>query len=112
VSQAEVLDYLREADMVVQPSECEEFGHAIAEAMACGVPVVVGPTNGTREYAPPAGSVVIDHYEPASLADALERGLAIARGPVARAACRSAASAFAGDRVAAIVSAFIRETQA
>jgi glycosyltransferase involved in cell wall biosynthesis len=101
VPQSEVLDRLHEADIVVQPSEHEEFGHAVAEALACGVPVVTGPTNGTGEYLPGEGSVAFDRYEPASLADAMDRALDLSRSPAARQACRDAAQAFAADRVAA-----------
>ena len=85
VPQAEILERLCEADVVVQPSEHEEFGSAIAEALACGIPVVTGPTNGTSEYTPTTGSVTFDRYEPHSLAHAIDRALSIyAREPCAR----------------------------
>ena len=41
---------LNAADVLVQPSEDENFGSSVAEALACGTPVVVGPTNGTGEF--------------------------------------------------------------
>jgi glycosyltransferase involved in cell wall biosynthesis len=107
MSQSEIIRKLHGADLVVQPSEREEFGHAVAEALACGVPVVIGPSNRTREYAPPRGSVVFDRYTPDSLARAVERGLVISRDPSARADCRAAAGAFAPDRVAATVASFV-----
>ena len=97
------------ADVVVQPSEYEEFGSAVAEALACGVPVVTGPTNGTGEYAPSEGSAKFERYEPSSLADAIDRALALSREPSARSACRSAASAFVAEGVAQIVVDFIRK---
>lgn len=50
-----VLALLQVAAVVVQPSEEEDFGSAIAEALAAGTPVVVGPTNGTGEYVGAAG---------------------------------------------------------
>jgi GT2 family glycosyltransferase len=108
VPQSQIVERLRDADVVVQPSEHEEFGHAVAEALACGIPVVTGPTNGTGAYAPRGGSAKFDLYTPDSLADAIERALAISRDPSARAACRTAAEAFAADRVATTVSEFIR----
>ncbi|MGO9899330.1 MAG: glycosyltransferase family 4 protein [Solirubrobacteraceae bacterium] len=110
VPQSEIVVRLREADVVVQPSEQEEFGHAVAEALACGIPVVTGPTNGTGAYAPPSGSASFEHYTPDSLADAIDRALDISRDPSARAACRSAAEAFAADRVASTVLEFIRQS--
>jgi glycosyltransferase involved in cell wall biosynthesis len=108
VPQSEILEHLQSADVVVQPSEREEFGHAVAEALACGIPVVTGPTNGTREYAPRDASVTFDRYNPQSLAEAIEGALAISRAPSVRAACRAAAGAFAPERVAATVVDFIR----
>ena len=108
VPQPEIRRRLQEADVLVQPSEHEEFGSAIAEALACGVPVVTGPTNGTGEYAPRTGSSQFDRYDPVSLADAIERGLSLSREPAARAANRAAAQAFAPERVAATVADSIR----
>jgi glycosyltransferase involved in cell wall biosynthesis len=108
VPQAEIRARLLEADVVVQPSEREEFGHAIAEALACGVPVVTGPTNGTTEWAPASGSARFDCYSPDSLADALDRALNLSRDPAAREACRSAAQAFDRHSVAARIVAHIR----
>jgi glycosyltransferase involved in cell wall biosynthesis len=111
VPQSQLVSRLREADVVVQPSEQEEFGHAVAEALACGVPVVTGPTNGTGAYAPAVCSAKFERYAPDSLADAIERALAMSRDRSARAACRTAAEAFAADRVATSVSEFIRRSR-
>ena len=111
VPQAEILQRLRDADVVVQPSEHEEFGSAVAEALACGIPVVTGPTNGTGEYAPAGGSVAFDRYEPQSLADAIERALALSRDPAARSACRAAAAAFDAGLVAGKIVAFVSEAR-
>lgn len=41
---------MRSHDVLVQPSEEEDFGSSAAEAQACGLPVVVGPTNGNADY--------------------------------------------------------------
>jgi glycosyltransferase involved in cell wall biosynthesis len=109
--QSEILERLSQADVLVQPSEREEFGHAVAEALACGVPVVTGPTNGTGEWAPTDGSVRFDRYEPQELADALDRALSISRDPEARGACRRASHAFAADRVAATLVQHLRSAK-
>ena len=61
---------LQRAAVVVQTSESEDFGSVIAEAQACGVPVVVGPTNGTRDYIDEM-STVFDRYTPESVAEAI-----------------------------------------
>lgn len=111
VPHTEIRRRLQEADVLVQPSEHEEFGSAVAEALACGVPVVTGPTNGTGEYAPSAGSASFDRYGPVSLARALEHGLSLSREPAARAANRAAARAFEPERVAATVANFIRQSR-
>jgi glycosyltransferase involved in cell wall biosynthesis len=50
VPRAEARQALRQADVLVQPSENENFGTAVAEAQACGLPVVLGPSNGTADY--------------------------------------------------------------
>ena len=41
---------LAESDVLIQPSEEEDFGSSVAEAQACGLPVIVGHTNGNRDY--------------------------------------------------------------
>jgi glycosyltransferase involved in cell wall biosynthesis len=37
-------------DVLAQPSEEEDFGSSVAEAQACGLPVIVGATNGNADY--------------------------------------------------------------
>ena len=88
----EILARQHEADALVQPSEHEEFGSAIAEALACGVAVVTGPTKGTGEYTSTASSSRFDRYDPLSVADAI--GRALSRNRAARAANRAAAQTF------------------
>jgi glycosyltransferase involved in cell wall biosynthesis len=61
---------IRQATAVVQVSESENFGSSIAEALACGVPVVVGPTNGTADYID-GRSRVFDEYRADAIADAM-----------------------------------------
>jgi glycosyltransferase involved in cell wall biosynthesis len=63
---------LAEADVVVQPSENENFGFAVAEALAAGRPVVVGATNGTGDYPGEAG-FSFEHYDADSVAAAMDR---------------------------------------
>jgi glycosyltransferase involved in cell wall biosynthesis len=66
IPQAEVPKLIQKCDVLVQPSEAEEFGHAVAEALCCGLPVVVGMTNGTKDYLGQS-SFVFDEYTPESL---------------------------------------------
>ncbi|MDQ7040634.1 MAG: glycosyltransferase family 4 protein, partial [Rhodothermus sp.] len=74
VARTEVPDLLRSVDVVVQPSEDENFGSTVAEALCCGKPVVIGPTNGTGEYCGTA-AFRFDRYTPEALCAALERAL-------------------------------------
>ena len=50
VPRQEVPSLLRVHDVLVQPSDEEDFGSSVAEAQACGLPVVVGRTNGNADY--------------------------------------------------------------
>ena len=74
VDRQDVPALLRRAAVVVQTSESEDFGSVIAEAQACGVPVVLGPTNGTRDYIDEM-SQVFDQYTPNSVAAAIVSAL-------------------------------------
>jgi glycosyltransferase involved in cell wall biosynthesis len=61
---------LNQADLLVQPSENENFGSSVSEALACGLPVILGPTNGTKEFID-AQSFVFEEYTPESLRDTI-----------------------------------------
>ena len=41
---------LGQQDVLIQPSDEENFGSSVAEAQACGLPVIVGRTNGNADY--------------------------------------------------------------
>jgi glycosyltransferase involved in cell wall biosynthesis len=107
VPQSVVLRRLQEADVLVQPSTHEEFGHAVAEALACGVPVVVGSENGTAEWGPPEATFVFQEYSPEALADAMGRALDVARDSAVRSASRAAATAFSANRIAEDLASYI-----
>jgi glycosyltransferase involved in cell wall biosynthesis len=61
VPQQELVPLLRAAAVLVQPSMNENFGSAVAEALSCGTPVVVGPTNGTAAYISKMSAVFSDY---------------------------------------------------
>ncbi|MDX2035849.1 MAG: glycosyltransferase family 4 protein [Isosphaeraceae bacterium] len=71
IDRALVPDLLSEVDVVVQPSEMENLGSAVIEGLACGRPVIVGPTNGTRDYVSES-SIVMDAYDVDALTRAME----------------------------------------
>jgi glycosyltransferase involved in cell wall biosynthesis len=50
IPRAKVPALLGEHDVLVQPSDEENFGSSVAEAQACGLPVIVGRTNGNSDY--------------------------------------------------------------
>jgi len=58
------------ATVFVHPSTMEAFGIAVAEAMACGCPVIVADAGSLPEVVGDAG-VVVPPDDPAALADAL-----------------------------------------
>ena len=78
IPRTEVPALLREVSVLVQTSENENFGSSVAEALACGTPVVVGPTNGTADYIDP-NSEVFGGYEPRAVADSILSVLAAQR---------------------------------
>jgi glycosyltransferase involved in cell wall biosynthesis len=47
VPRSQVLNWLRRFDVFLFPSTCEGSATAVAEAMACGLPVVTSPESGT-----------------------------------------------------------------
>lgn len=61
VPRKDVPDLIRQHDLLIQPSEEEDFGSSVAEAQACGIPVIVGPTNGNRDYLGPRDRVMREY---------------------------------------------------
>ena len=53
VPRDEVPSLIWRSDVLAQPSDDENFGSSVAEAIACGIPVIVGATNGTADYVCP-----------------------------------------------------------
>lgn len=67
---------LAAADVLALPSEWEAFGIVLAEAMACGTPVVATSVGGAPDVVGDgAGGVLVPYGDPARLADALSRVL-------------------------------------
>jgi glycosyltransferase involved in cell wall biosynthesis len=50
MQRTEVPELLRRHDVLAQPSDEENFGSSVAEAQACGLPVIVGASNGNSDY--------------------------------------------------------------
>ena len=66
IDKAKVPELMAQCDLLIQPSEGENFGSSVAEALCCGLPVIVGPTNGTKDFIS-SSSFVFEEYTPESL---------------------------------------------
>lgn len=72
VSQSEKIALLRSSDLYVSPSLYEGFGIAIAEALACGCPVVTSKNGAVPEVVGRC-AVFVDPASPTSIASGIER---------------------------------------
>jgi len=50
LTHAQVLEVMRESDILVLPSLSEAFGLVVSEALACGLPVIVTPNVGAADF--------------------------------------------------------------
>ena len=64
---------LRDARALVLPSQSENFGNAVLEAMAAGIPVVVSPGVGLAAAVYDSGCGMVVEPEPNALAKAIEQ---------------------------------------
>jgi phosphatidylinositol alpha-1,6-mannosyltransferase len=81
VPEAEKADHYRLADAFAMPSTGEGFGIVFLEAAACGVPVLGGGTDGSRDALRDGElGVMADPTNPQALLDGLARVLAAERG--------------------------------
>ncbi|WP_197452209.1 glycosyltransferase family 4 protein [Rosistilla carotiformis] len=87
IPRSEVPGVLTEVDVMAQPSDDENFGSSVAEALACGVPTIVGATNGTGDYICPRSIRLADDKPETmaaaivAMADAKKRGELVDPGP-------------------------------
>jgi glycosyltransferase involved in cell wall biosynthesis len=92
----------RRAWVSVLPSWGEAFGLVLAEAMACGTPVVGSDLGAIPEVLGDDDRVgrLFSGDEPAALAAALLEAIELARDPATAVACRSRAEVFSAERCA------------
>lgn len=79
------------------PSVNESFGMVLLESLACGTAIVVADDSAPPELVEPGAGVVCRPGDVASLADALEAAIVLARTPATAARCRSVAMAYDWD---------------
>jgi len=69
-----VADYLRAADLAVQPPHFEAFGIAALEEMAAGIPVIASDVGGLRDFVETdVNGVRVPPYSPTALVAAMRR---------------------------------------
>jgi len=76
-SREQALDLFRNADIYCLPSHGEPFGMAVAEAMSCGLPVVVTNAGGVRWIVDDQGGIRVPERAPEELARALTELIAV-----------------------------------
>lgn len=94
---------LRAQDLLLMPSHSENFGHAIFEALAAGVPVAVGPNTPWRNLAERGAGQVLALGDAAAWAAAIDT--VAAWTPAQRERGAAAARSVAEDYVASSVAA-------
>ena len=57
----EITDFLGEADVSINTSISENFGHAMAEALSAGVPIIVGPNTPWQRLSEDKSGVVAEY---------------------------------------------------
>ena len=66
----EITDFLGEADVSINTSISENFGHAMAEALSAGVPIIVGPNTPWQNLSEDKSGAVAE-YSAQGFADAM-----------------------------------------
>lgn len=73
IEDAELIDILNRARMMLYASRLEPFGYAPVEANACGLPVIAVAEGGVRETIQDGVNGILVEHEPQSMAYAVER---------------------------------------
>jgi glycosyltransferase involved in cell wall biosynthesis len=105
----EVADALRNADLLVVPSEWETFSVAAAEALMCGVPVLATRTGALPELIGDGNGRLVDPLDARALAAGLDAMLDSARRYDRRTIARAALERFGASSVGSAWSAIYAE---
>jgi len=71
-SKAEIAEYMKISDFFIFPSLHETFGIVVAEAMACGLPVIVGDKSAPTEFVDEECGLLVDANNTLALAAAIQ----------------------------------------
>jgi len=71
----DVPELFNSVDFLIQTSEHENFGSSVAEALCCGRSVVVGASNGTKDFISDS-SVVFTEYSADAVKEAMKKAIA------------------------------------
>lgn len=72
LSRNKAMKALQNSSILIQTSEDENFGSSVSEALAYGVPVLLGKTNGTKDYIGDCGEI-FDTYDIKSITKSLNK---------------------------------------
>jgi glycosyltransferase involved in cell wall biosynthesis len=72
----ELVPYMQDSALLVLPSRRESFGMVLAEALACGTPVVATRCGGPEDIVTDEVGVLVPTEDPEALADGIEHVLA------------------------------------
>jgi glycosyltransferase involved in cell wall biosynthesis len=75
IQRLKVPEIMNSVDIIIQPSESENFGSSVAEALSCGIPVIVGSTNGTKDYLSDSAAWIFEEYSPACFKHTIEKAI-------------------------------------
>jgi glycosyltransferase involved in cell wall biosynthesis len=75
LNESEVAIEFQKADVFISPTRYESFGLAIAEALACGLPVITTKNTAPKEYVKENMGVLVDVDDIDQLVDALKQVL-------------------------------------
>jgi glycosyltransferase involved in cell wall biosynthesis len=112
IERSQVPKLMAQCDILIQPSEGENFGSSVAEALCCGLPVIVGSTNGTKDYIS-SSSFIFEDYNSESLKKTMLQAIQAIeqdRGKLALEARQTAEKNFSVSRVVDCLEDIFQET--
>ncbi len=100
VTHKELPSWLNAADAFVLPSMAEGSSNAVAEAMACGLPIITSDIPSMRELVPKIAAIFVPPTDVAALSAAIESVMQDSerRGAMGAAAVRAARNFTLSDR--------------